>query len=68
MPGLTEKETGMLADLIAMEASMEAKLRFYAETSEEDHIQKLCGQLADRSHQHAAAIAELIGRSESQLQ
>ncbi|MBO8140887.1 MAG: hypothetical protein H0Z37_01730 [Firmicutes bacterium] len=61
MAEITQPELQHLHELIWMEAAMYEKFRYYAETSPESHVRKLCDQLADRSRQHLTALDALLG-------
>jgi len=39
---------------------MHEKFRAYAEHAPEEHVRKLCDQLADRSRQHLTALSRLL--------
>lgn len=57
---ITQRETFALEELIASEVALHAKLRFYAETAGEEHVRRLCDQLADRSREHLTALARAL--------
>lgn len=61
MAQITQAELHNLHELIWMEAAMHEKFRAYAEHAPEEHVRKLCGQLADRSRQHLTALSQLLG-------
>lgn len=59
---LSESELKALQSCINLEASLYDKFEQYAESCSEEHIRKLCRQLADRSRQHLTALAgEIAG-------
>jgi len=57
---ITQPELQSLHELIWMEAAMHEKFRAYAEHAPEEHVRKLCDQLADRSRQHLTALSRLL--------
>ena len=57
---ITQPELQSLHELIWMEAAMYEKFRAYAEHASEEHVRKLCDQLADRTRQHLTALSQLL--------
>lgn len=64
MAELTAAELHNLHELIWMEAAMFEKFRHYRDEAREEHVRKLCDQLADRSRQHLTALSQLLGGAE----
>lgn len=68
MSQVTQKELESLQTLIGIEASLYEKFNHYASSCSEEHVTKLCRQLADRSRQHLTALVDAVENSQTQLQ
>ena len=68
MAQLTQAELLHLHELIWMEAAMYEKFQAYAQGAAEEHVRKLCDQLADRSRQHLSALSQLLDTDTSRVQ
>lgn len=56
MPQVTEKELGMIEELLRYECSLYEKFHHYAQNAAESATKKLCEQLGDRSREHVEAL------------
>lgn len=67
MAQVTRKELESLQRLIGLEATLYEKFATYASTCSEEHVTKLCNQLADRSREHLTALIDVVENSQSEL-
>ncbi|HEY8416463.1 MAG TPA: hypothetical protein VIK93_00345 [Limnochordales bacterium] len=65
MAQITQAELHNFHELVWMEAAMHEKFRAYAAQAPEEHVRKLCDQLADRSYQHLTALSKLLGAEQT---
>ena len=62
MSQFTQKELGCLEEMIAFESALYEKFKQYEQGCSEQHIQRLCNQLADRSRQHLTMLSQALQR------
>lgn len=63
MSQFTQKELGCLEEMVAYEAALYEKFKQYEQNCSEQHIQRLCNQLADRSRQHLTMLSQALQAS-----
>lgn len=68
MSQVTRKELDTFGALVSLEAAMHEKFAHYANACSEEHVRKLCQQLADRSRQHLTALVDAVENAESYIQ
>lgn len=67
MAQVTEKELGMIEELLRLESAMYEKFHHYAEHAGESATRKLCEQLGDRSREHIVALLDCLERPDARL-
>ena len=60
MGQVTRAELASLKGLLELEEALYAKFSHYAEVCAEEHVTKLCRQLADRSREHISALVAAV--------
>lgn len=60
MSQFTQKEVGYLEEMIAFESALYEKFKHYEQGCSEQHVQRLCNQLADRSRQHLTVLSQAL--------
>lgn len=63
MSQFTQKELGYLEEMVAFESALYEKFKQYERGCSEQHIQRLCNQLADRSRQHLTVLSQALQSS-----
>lgn len=67
MAHVTEKELGMIEELLRYETALYEKFHHYAEHAGESATRKLCEQLGDRSREHVAALLGCLEKPDARL-
>lgn len=68
MSKVTQKELAAAKTLVGLEAALHEKFTHYAEECSEEHVTKLCRQLAVRSRQHLTALIDGIDHADTPVQ
>lgn len=64
---VTTKELASVETLVSLEAALYEKFSHYASSCSEEHVTKLCRQLADRSRQHLTALIDVVEASDTHV-